>query len=143
MAFFVTMVRRLWFWAGAVAFVVSGPYAAVQLIRSLADTAWADVAIYANLLASVAVMILVVAREAREQRTALDASAEVRSRSVLAWRRVRWINASVLILVSALILHGVSVLANRLAFEVVASAALLGAGVCFAAAARINRQITD
>ncbi len=141
MAFFVTMVPRFSFWAGAVTLVVSGLYAAVKLIGALADTAWADATIYANGLAAVAV-ILVAARDAREQRTALDASTEVRSRSVPARRRARWINACFLILVSAPVLHGVSVLTNRLAFEVVASAALLGGAVCFAVAAGINRQMT-
>lgn len=152
MQFLVTMVRRAWLWICVVWVVALVPYWVVKLIGSFIDTAWVHAAIYANVLAALAVITL-AAREAREQRTAREASgattqedspgesAESKSRSDSVRIQARWMNLSALFLVSSLILHGVSVWTNRIAFEVVASAALLAVAVCFTFVIRVNRRI--
>jgi hypothetical protein len=128
------------------------PYWVVKLIGSLADTAWAHVAIYACVLAALAV-IAVAAREAREQRIAHEASGattledspggspEVKSRSDSVRIQARWMNLAGLFPASGLTLHGVSVWTNRIAFDVVASAALLGMSVCVTMVVKVNRRI--
>jgi len=71
-AFLVTTIRRAWDRVCLVAMVVLIPYWAVKLIGSLADTAWTHAAIYAFVLAALAVITL-TAREAQEQPIAHEA----------------------------------------------------------------------